>query len=429
MKRFAIALCMIAACCGALAASTSTVSKSGVEALGAERFIDTIGINIHVNYTDGSYADVGKVGDRLQWLGVTHVRDNTPGHSAPLSSYVYLAKRGIKYTFIVTDDFAGSLDKYRQIEAQAPGSIVAIEGFNEINNWPVKYAGLTGQDAGLAGQKALYELVRRTPALARLPVYDLTGYDAKPVKTRAGSADFANNHAYPQNGQQPNYDQWGSVWIDWAFGDLRKFKLPLVMTEFGYFTVPQSGWNVIGVDEATQAKGTLNGLLDSVNTGISRTYIYELLDEKPDPQHRDSSMHFGLFNVDHSPKVSAHALRNFILILKANDAVAVNGSANGRMSFTLSDWPVSARYLLMQKQDGRFVLALWNEVPFWDRAAGKPIDSPPIKVPLDFGKTARVVSVYDPLSGTAPGVTQRNIAQTTIDVPDHPVLVEVTFPD
>ncbi|MFC0399812.1 calcium-binding protein [Paraburkholderia rhizosphaerae] len=429
MKRVALAICMIAFCCGTLAASSSTVTATGVVALSTEKILDSIGVNTHINYTDGAYADVSKVGDRLQWLGVTHIREYTPGHSTPLSSYVYLARRGFKFTFIVDDDVVGSIDKFRQIEAQARGSVVAIEGFNEINNWPVKYAGLTGQDAGLAGQKAIYERVRSTPSLSQVPVYDLTGYDPKPVKTRAGSADFTNSHTYPQNGQQPNYDQWGSVWIDWAFAEVRKFKLPMVMTEFGYFTMPQSGWYVIGVDEATQAKGTLNGLLDAVNTGISRTYIYELLDEKPDPQHRDMGMHFGLFNFDHSPKASARALRNFILILKANDKVAVNESANGRMSFTLSGWPVSAQRMLMQKKDGRFVLAMWNEVPFWNRETGKPIDSPAVKVPLEFGKTARVVNVYDPLAGTAPTVTQRNVAQMTIDVPDHVVLVEVTFPD
>ncbi|GAB2868698.1 hypothetical protein GCM10027093_00530 [Paraburkholderia jirisanensis] len=427
MKKLAIALCLSAACAGALAAESAT--SGGVDALGTDKFIDTIGINIHVNYTDGAYADVGKVGERLQWLGVKHVRDNTPGTSAPLSAYIHLAKLGMRYTFITDGDFKRSLELFRQIDAAAPGSIAAIEGYNEINNWPVTYAGLSGQQAGFAGQSALYQLVRSKPWLTNVPVYDLTGFDPKIVNSRTGSADFANNHAYPQNGQQPNYDKWGSVWIDWAFGDLRKFKLPMVMTEFGYFTVPQSGWNVIGVDEATQAKGTLNGVLDAVNTGISRTYIYELLDEKPDPKHLDAGMHYGLFSNDYSPKKAAVALRNFIAILKAGDAQKVNASAQGRMAFTLTDWPVSAHRLLMQKPDGRFVLVLWNEVPFWDREKGKPIDSPPIRVPLDFGKTASLVSVYDPLGGTAPTDTHRNVSQTTIDVPDHPVLVEVTFPN
>jgi hypothetical protein len=427
MKQLAIALALSIVCFTAQAAEAS--SSAGVDALGTGKFIDTIGINIHVNYTDGAYADVGKVGERLQWLGVKHVRDNTPGTSAPLSAYIHLAKLGFRYAFIIDDNFPRALELYRQINAAAPGSIAAIEGYNEINNWPVTYAGLSGQQAGLAGQKALYELVRSKPWFTNVPVYDLTGFDAKSVNSRSGAADFVNSHVYPQNGQQPNYDKWGSVWIDWAFGDVRKFKLPMVMTEFGYFTIPQSGWYVIGVDEATQAKGTLNGLLDAVNAGISRTYIYELLDEKPDPKQLDAGMHYGLFKVDYSPKKAAFALRNFIAILNANDTQKVNASAQGRMRFTLADWPVSARQLLMQKPDGRFVLALWNEVPFWDREKGKPIDSAPIRVPVDFGKTASVVSVYDPLAGTAPVSTQRNVSQTSIDVPDHPVLVEVTFPN
>src|SRR5262245_39169476 len=97
MKRVALALCMIAFCGGTLAASSSTVTATGVVALSTERILDSIGINTHINYTDGAYADVSKVGDRLQWLGITHIREYTPGHSTPLSSYVYLARRGFKY--------------------------------------------------------------------------------------------------------------------------------------------------------------------------------------------------------------------------------------------------------------------------------------------------------------------------------------------
>ncbi|HVE09218.1 MAG TPA: calcium-binding protein, partial [Paraburkholderia sp.] len=161
MKQLAIALALSIVCFTAQAAEAS--SSAGVDALGTGKFIDTIGINIHVNYTDGAYADVGKVGERLQWLGVKHVRDNTPGTSAPLSAYIHLAKLGFRYAFIIDDNFPRALELYRQINAAAPGSIAAIEGYNEINNWPVTYAGLSGQQAGLAGQKALYELVRSKP--------------------------------------------------------------------------------------------------------------------------------------------------------------------------------------------------------------------------------------------------------------------------
>ena len=140
-------------------------------------------------------------------------------------------------------------------------------------------------------------------------------------------------------------------------------------------------------------------------------------------------MHFGLFRNDHTAKPSAVALRNLIAILRATGKPSVNRSEKGQMAVRLADLPVSGRSLLLQKQDGKFALALWNEVPFWDRAGGKPLNSPSARVVVDFGKTARVVNLYDPLVGTAPLFTQRNVSEMTVEVPDHPVLVEVTFPD
>jgi len=419
-------LATVAASLCALACATLAQADDAVRAMPVGAFIDTLAVNTHINYTDGAYANVANVADDLAWLGIHYVRDAAPGGSPPFASYVMLARRGVRFDFGVGQNFTKSIEEAARLNAAVPGSVAAIEGFNEIDNWPVTYQGLKGGAAGLAAQREIYARVRSTPALAGVPVYDLTGYDFKLVDTRAGSADYVNQHFYPQNGEQPRYNANGDRWMGSALDAVKKYQRPYVITEFGYFSLPQAGWYMLGVDEPTQAKGILNGYMDAAAAGITRTYVYELLDEKPDPQNKSNEMHFGFFRNDNSPKPVAYAIRNVTSILNAGAKHGAN-RANGTLAYTLSGMPVSASSLLLQKKDGRFVLALWNETPMWDRAKGTPVTNPSANVELDFGASASHVDVYDPLVSAAPLESHRNVRRLDVSVPDHPVLIEVRF--
>ena len=124
--------------------------------------------------------------------------------------------------------------------------------------------------------------------------------------------------------------------------------------------------------------------------------------------------------------------RNLTSILNAGTTLRANGTtgaARGTLAYTLSEMPVSANSFLLQKKDGRFVIALWNETPIWDRAAGTPLTSPPAPVELDFGVKASRVDLYDPLVSAAPLASHRNLRQLTVNVPDHVILLEVTLAD
>jgi hypothetical protein len=412
-----------------LACASSVQASDAVRAMPADAFIQTLAVVTHINYTDGAYANVHNVGDDLTWLGIHHVRAVTPTSNVPFSSYVYLAQRGVKFNFLINSDVAEAIGRAAALNAAVPGSVAAIEGFNEIDNFPVSYQGLKGTAAGLALQREIYTRVHASPELAGVAVYDLTGYDLKSVETRANSADYANQHAYPQNGDQPSHNASGGAWIPAAIDSIKKFQLPVVITEFGYFSMPQSGWYMIGVDEATQAKGILNGYMDAAAAGVKRTFVYELLDQKPDPQNKSGEMHFGLFRNDNSPKPVAYAIRNLTSILNASTTRRANGAARSTLAYTLSDMPASANSLLLQKKDGRFVLALWNEPKIWNRAEGTPVTSPPVRVQLDFDAKASRVDLYDPLVSATPFLSHRDLRQLTVNIPDHVILLEVTPAD
>ncbi|QGZ62845.1 calcium-binding protein [Paraburkholderia acidisoli] len=393
----------------------------------ADAFIDTLAVNTHINYLDGAYANLHNVADDLAWLGIHHVREFTPGNAAPLSSYVFLAQRGIKFNLVMHQDVEAAVKEAARLGAAAPGSVAALEGYNEIDHWPVTYGGQTGMAGGLASQRAAFTQVRASPALAGVAVYDLTGYDPKTIATRADSADYVNLHVYPQNGEQPTWNANGDKWMPPAIETFKKYGLPAVITEFGYFSLPQAGWYMLGVDEATQAKGVLNGYMDAAAAGVKRTYVYELLDEKPDPEGKNNEMHYGMFRIDNSPKRVAQAIRNLTSILNAGGAAPVNRAAHGALGYTLTDLPPSANRLLLQKKDGRFVLVLWNETPIWNREKGTPLESAPAPVQLDFGALASRVDIYDPLVADTPRASHRNVRQLEVAMPDHPLLIEVTL--
>ncbi|WP_246024975.1 calcium-binding protein [Paraburkholderia dinghuensis] len=392
----------------------------------ADTFIDTLAVNTHVNYTDGAYANVRNVADDLAWLGIHQVRDATPGASAPFSSYVYLAQHGVKFDFLMGGNITASIEQATKLNTAVRGSVTAIEGFNEIDNFPVVYDGLKGAAAGLAAQREIYARVHATPELAGVVVYDVTGYDSRLVETRADSADYVNQHTYPQNGEQPFWNANGDRWMASSIHLGERFQLPLVITEFGYFSIPQAGWYMLGVDEPTQAKAVLNGYMDAATAGVKRLYVYELLDEKPDPQHKSDEMHYGFFRNDNSPKPVAQAIRNLTSILNAGAMHRASSAARGALAYTLAGMPVSANSLLLQKKDGRFVLALWNETPIWNRATGTPLASPPARVELDLGEKASHVDVYDPLASAEPLASHRDLRQLTVNIPDHVILLEVT---
>ncbi|MFP6556780.1 calcium-binding protein [Paraburkholderia sp. B3] len=421
----ALALALLLSCT-AWPAATPTPAEPRVPTISAAAFLDSLAVNTHINYRDGAYANVRNVADDLAWLGVHHIREGTPDGSAPFESYVYLAQHGVRFDYVIRPNVAESLQQLDAFNAAAPGSVAAVEGFNEIDNFPVQYDGLKGDAAGLGAQRTIYRHVKGDPALAGVAVYDLTGYDIKPVATRAEAADHANAHMYPQNGEQPGYNANGDHWLAWATDGRKKFGLPIVITEFGYFSIPQAGWYMLGVDEPTQAKGVLNGYFDAAAAGVVRTYVYELLDEKPDPQSKNGEMHFGLFRNDNSPKPVATAIHNLTSILSAPLARARDSSTRGMPAVTLAGLPVSGNSLLLQKADGRVVLALWNEVPIWNRATGTPVSHPPARVEVDFGETASEIALYDPTVSSEPLARRSNTRRFVVDVPDHPVLIEVT---
>src|SRR5690242_16799832 len=84
------------------------------------------------------------------------------------------------------------------LKSYAP-SLLAVEGPNEDNFWPVKYQGASNLPAAAAYQKALYAAVKSDTVLASTPVYNLTlgGVGKRayaPLGDLSHAADYGNAH-------------------------------------------------------------------------------------------------------------------------------------------------------------------------------------------------------------------------------------------
>ena len=420
-------------------------------ALSASTFINSMGVNTHIIYKDGAYANAASVVQDLNYIGVYHVRDSAPTSwnpgTASLGDYVTWANAGIYFDLlgaqIASDGSSVDLTMINAIAGSIQNNILSIEGPNEINNWPVgPYDGLpAGTAAAIAFMGDLYTAVHSDPALIPgILVYDMTG--APSVSSLAARADVANTHPYPSNGQQP-YD-----FVEGAFaGYTMSRPFPEVITEIGNFSLPPGwlagtpwweGYTELGIDEPTQAKSIINSYFDGALFGVGRTYIYELLDEKADPTMTLPEFHFGMFRFDtltqpaasaHMPKASAIAIHNLTTLLNANGATPVNSFAQRQLSYSVENMPSTGSSLLLQRADGTFILALWNNVPFWywDSIISMPVNSTPIQVMLQLQQQASSIQVFDPLVGITPITSQQNIQGMTLNVPDHPILVTITL--
>jgi hypothetical protein len=391
--------------------------------LTAYGFLSTLGVDTHIAYTDGGYANITNVIADLKYLGITQVRDgisNGADGSAPLSSYIAIAEAGIRFTFIIdvssTASLTATLNLINQVAAAVPGSVTAVEGPNEINNQPVTYNNVSGLQGALNEQADIYTAVHSDPALSGVPVDYFTGYGAgglavgpDPSMT-PGLADYDNQHPYPNNAQAPEAYVARAV----ALENETSSTAPAVYTETGYTTDQ--------VNAEVQAKYELDLVMDTAAEGISKTYLYELMDAYA-PGSAQGDAGFGLFDYTTAPKEAATALHVLTTLLQDGGANAASFVPTA-FSYSITGLPSTGHSLAVEESDGSKIISVWNEPQIWNSATQTEISVAASAVTVGLGASYASVSVYDPLVGTNPIATYSNVSSVAIAVTDHPLLVK-----
>lgn len=380
----------------------------------AADFVNGAGVNIHLGQP--GYSATAIIAD-MAYLGLNNVRTQAMGQQSPLASvYGKLASAGLKFDWLAGGQLTPTLSALDSFLAAHPGAIKAIEGPNEVDNFPIAYGGLTGTAAALAYQQALYAAVKTDPLTSAIPVLDFTDSTLQPT----AAADAANLHPYAKSGGQPS--------IQLTAAETAAARLmpgaPIYVTEAGYFNLPGSyrGWE--GVDSTTQAKMTLNLLMDAASTGVSETYLYDLVDDGVDASNTFGPDHFGLFTYSGQAKPVATAIHNLTTILADPGANAAAFTPT-QLGYTIKGLTVGSSFLI-EKSSGVYDLVIWAEPPIWTTKTHSGIVANAESVTVTFASAATQYSVFDPLKSAKAIATGAHAASVKISVTDHPLIIQVS---
>ncbi len=378
------------------------------------QFLDSLGVNTHSEYTDGTYVRSGENLLELQYLGIHNVRDAVPTHLANdpgnyatfAASLRYLLDNRIHLDLLThcNTPVSAYIEQLDLLAHDYPHSITAVEGTNEVNNQPCTQGGGDSVDNGIAFQQQLYAAVHGDPALAGVPVYDLTGVNR--ASSLTGRADYANNHPYP------NASRGTTVFARMVsdYSDNYASAFPRVITEDGYYTSPDKG---DGVDETSQAVGELQIFLSAAALGIPHTYLYELKDAYFPGTAPYAT--WGLFSSPTgAPKQSAKAIHNLTTALgwlpQGSSATTVNASISGA--------PADSHTLALTDAGGGVLLFVWRDISPWSVPQQQTIIPPAVPVTVSIqGHTCSAAYTFDPLHNAVTAVTPKPTGYTIGEEP------------
>jgi hypothetical protein len=409
----------------------------GVDAASAGTFLDSIGVCTHV--AQGIDAP-DQSAQALKYAGIRGIRDD--GRAGAIPGWIAMHQvAGVRLSLLTDQDVTSTISMAEQLAAA--GALLAVEGANEPNNFPVTYENQTSDYnttfvpvAHL--QRDLYAAVKADSALAGIPVFhaseaggsepDNVGLQFLTIPTGANIAmpdgtqyaDYANTHNYvcghsstlddntAWNASAPTltgdwdgpYVEYGRTWHEGfaGYSNADLTTLPRVTTETGWVT---SGTGAI--TEEQQGRVFLNLYLSAFKRGFSYTFIYMMRD---DPGQGI----WGLFDQAYQPKKGGEYLHNLTTIL------ADTGTAGpGKLDYAIASPPATVHDLLLVTSRGTFELVVWN-----DRPGGGSDD-----VVVDLKRPRGEVRVYDPTMGTTAVQMLSDASSITLTLTDHPVVIEL----
>ncbi|TIM79378.1 MAG: hypothetical protein E5Y58_00845 [Mesorhizobium sp.] len=371
----------------------------------------SFGMNTHMQQ-GWQYEDAARTVSTLKELGITQVREAFTGLGHP--GLEYAAREGIRFVFIVwpnsATDVIAALEAW---EKRYPGSILAIEGPNEVNNWPVTYKGNTGIEAAQQFQHALYEGVRGSSVLKDIPVLALTSWPVFPNKS-----DIGNIHAYSRSGDFISPYIHGSIVDETTLNPPAK---RIWMTEAGYHTHLGEDYDE-GVSESVQAKMVLSLYLDAYAQNVEKTFLYQLANQYTDPN--DEQAYFGLVDQQWKPKLSFKALKAMIDII-GQEAGSGAEPTRRPLSYLLDGMPSTGQQRLFQNESGDWLLVVWNEPIIWDKEANIEIENEKSTVVLRLQREHSKISLLDPLVGTSAVEVARQSDIFSFVLDDHPLAIRI----
>jgi hypothetical protein len=424
---------------------SETADQGGVtQAVPVNDFLNSLGV-------DPGFIAIATVPPLFQYTGIRNYRIGISSaaklialHNNTIIPGVY---PGVHFDLIAHNVAIGSIVSEGVALANA-NALLSFEGPNEPNNFQITYNGATGGKSQswipvAQYQRDLYAAVKAEPTVKNYPVFatsvggaenDNVGMQFLTIPNGAGIlmpdgtryADYANPHNYVKGGgscgvlkdnqawnaadptQSSCWDnlshEYGITWYKKfpGYSDSQLLTLPRVSTE--------TGWGTDSISEENQGKVLLNVYLSQFKRAWTYTFIYELIDGGGSP----ASQGWGIYHSDLTPKLSATYIHNMTTILA--DVVS---KSPGSLNYSIPAAPPTVHDLLMQKSDGTFYLAVWDE-----RVPGTGTDN----ITVTLGGSHASVKIYDPVIGTEAVQTLANISSIPLTLSDHPQILAISNP-
>jgi len=338
---------------------SSSPSAQGPVAIPADRLADSVGVNVHLHHLDTLYGNFPAVQWFLGQLGVRHVRDGLIDTSwqGYYDRHNALGTMGIKGIFIATPTVTDAV--LRSYPSRMSYSFEGYELPNELDasgsaTWTGTLLQSLTQLHGLDVDPALTQFPVIGPSLTSAASYAALG-------DVSGFYDAGNVHDY-LSGRNPGTWGWGADGygsIDWNLRLANHYApgKPIIATETGYTDDPAV---VNSIPSLIAGRYLPRLVLEQFRNGITRTYIYELLDFPTTGLQQLSG--YGLVATNGAWKPAFHALRNLLRLF--SDPGPAPAAAS--LDYVLTGGDPTVRQMLFQKRDGTFLLALWQETSTYD---------------------------------------------------------------
>lgn len=394
--------------------ATAASTPYEVPSAGAPSIVDSIGINVHENYFDTTYAPGGDTSATVRYLkslGVKWIRISIKKYPpAGEASFLQAVKAaGIQVLAIVgaTEDKWGDFATGQSaalIKALSQGPYANRVQMLELPN----ETDLSGAASWLIDLQRFndeyYKALKAAPSTRNIPILGSAMgslASCKIMGSLAASQELINVHPYTGTSIPETASTTSSLGpcVGSAKATPAGSTQKVVATELGYNNSLRDPYQ--GVSEAVSATYLPRAILWNYFNGVSRSFIYELFDQKPDPSYLDPQQHFGLVRVTGDEKTQAswrqavkpsfQTVANLIQRLDEPRAQAWSAPVVPRVT----NAPEGVQIFRINRPDGSVDVAVWSNAP-----AGSSLRT---KVSLSLSFPANVTS-YSVQSGAATSV-------------------------
>lgn len=402
----------------ALPAPAAAQDMAPKPAASTRAFADSVGVNVHVNYTDTSYGNFPQVKAKLQGLGTRWVRDGLcPTCVTQHARLNELAAVGIRSQLQIgtPSDLSTVGAGVTAAEAKIPNAVGAFEGVNE---WDL-HGGTTWKETLKQHQSLLYQRVKSSATLSHVPVLGpsvVRSANREALGDISDVLDFGNIHPYA-GGLKPGWNIPGEL----TSGALNSGTKPIIAGEIGYHNAVDTTTTHPGVSEKAAGTYVPRMYLDAFARGVKRSFAYELVNLHADSTGTKRDYNFGLLRADFSEKPAYTSLKTLMHLL---GDTTTQGTLGG-LRYEIAGDTTDVRSVLLQGADGAFYLALWQDASVWDRDLKRDLTVAPRDVRISFGQTIDRAEVYDVLRGTTAVATHTSPRHLDMQVPAQPLVIKL----